>query len=123
MPSAPRSTPLVSKGLRPRGAGLIAIVTPIRPHRGTRRAQYARAHGEMSGSFDVIVVGARCAGAPLAALLARRGLRVCVLERDRFPSDTLSTHAIQPTGVSVLRRLGVLEHLTRLAPPITRARL
>ena len=59
--------------------------------------------------FDVVVVGARCAGSPLATMLARRGLRVCVLDRSRFPSDTLSTHVIQPCGVAVLGRLGVLD--------------
>src|SRR4051812_708827 len=57
--------------------------------------------------FDVVVVGARCAGAPLALALARQGLRVCVLDRARFPSDTASTHVIQPRGVAVLDRLGV----------------
>jgi choline dehydrogenase-like flavoprotein len=31
-------------------------------------------------TFDVVVVRARCAGSPLAALLARQGLRVEVLE-------------------------------------------
>ena len=46
--------------------------------------------------------GARCAGAPLATMLARRGLRVCLVDKDRFPSDTLSTHGIQPIGVQVL---------------------
>lgn len=59
--------------------------------------------------FDVVVVGARCAGSPLAALLARRGLRVCVVDRARFPSETPSTHVIQPVGVAILDRLGVLE--------------
>jgi 2-polyprenyl-6-methoxyphenol hydroxylase-like FAD-dependent oxidoreductase len=59
--------------------------------------------------FDVIVVGARCAGSPLATALAQRGLRVCVLDRSRFPSETLSTHLIQPQGVAVLERLGVLD--------------
>ena len=59
--------------------------------------------------FDVVVVGARCAGSPLAAMLARRGLRVCVLDRARFPSETLSTHLIQPRGVIILDRLGVLD--------------
>jgi flavin-dependent dehydrogenase len=61
--------------------------------------------------FDVVIVGARCAGAPLASLLARRGLRVCVLDRTHFPSDTPSTHVIQPNGVAVLDRLGVLDRL------------
>jgi 2-polyprenyl-6-methoxyphenol hydroxylase-like FAD-dependent oxidoreductase len=60
-----------------------------------------------SEQFDVVVVGARCSGAPLAALLARRGLRVCLLDKARFPSDTASTHIIQPRGSAVLERLGV----------------
>jgi 2-polyprenyl-6-methoxyphenol hydroxylase-like FAD-dependent oxidoreductase len=74
-------------------------------------------------SFDVIIVGARCAGAPLASMLARGGLRVCLLDRDRFPSDTLSTHGIQPAGVQVLRRIGVLDSLLEVAPPILRLRM
>jgi len=77
----------------------------------------------MSEAFDVVVVGARCAGAPLATLLARAGLRVCLLDRDRFPSDTPSTHGIQPAGVQVLERLGVLDSLLSLAPPILRLRM
>src|SRR4051812_26140432 len=59
--------------------------------------------------FDVVIVGARCAGSPLAMMLARQGLRVCVLDRARFPSDTPSTHIIQACGVDVLARLGVLD--------------
>ncbi|HEY0318507.1 MAG TPA: NAD(P)/FAD-dependent oxidoreductase [Solirubrobacterales bacterium] len=77
----------------------------------------------MSESFDVIVVGARCAGAPLATMLARDGLRVCLVDKDRFPSDAPSTHGIQPTGVQVLERLGVLDSLLSLAPPILRLRM
>ncbi len=77
----------------------------------------------MTESFDVVVVGGRCAGAPLATMLARAGLRVCVVDKDRFPSDTLSTHAIQPVGVKVLERIGVLDDLTRVAPPMLRGRL
>jgi menaquinone-9 beta-reductase len=56
---------------------------------------------------DVAIVGARCAGSPLAALLAGAGLRVVVLDRARFPSDTASTHVIQPRGAAFLERLGV----------------
>jgi flavin-dependent dehydrogenase len=59
--------------------------------------------------FDVVVVGARCAGSPLALMLARMGLRVCVVDRGRFPSETLSTHVIQPCGVAILERLGLLD--------------
>jgi menaquinone-9 beta-reductase len=73
-------------------------------------------------SFDVVVVGARCAGAPLATMLARAGLSVCLVDKDSFPSDTLSTHGIQPAGVQVLERLGVLETLLEVAPPLVRLR-
>jgi flavin-dependent dehydrogenase len=59
--------------------------------------------------FDVVVVGARCAGSPLATMLAQRGLHVCLIDKSRFPSETLSTHLVQPCGVDVLGRIGVLE--------------
>jgi 2-polyprenyl-6-methoxyphenol hydroxylase-like FAD-dependent oxidoreductase len=75
----------------------------------------------MTERFDVIIVGGRCAGASLAVPLARAGLRVCLLDRARFPSDTPSTHGIQPSGVRALRRLGVVEPLLRVAEPIERA--
>ncbi|NMN98273.1 NAD(P)/FAD-dependent oxidoreductase [Antrihabitans stalactiti] len=71
--------------------------------------------------FDVAIVGARCAGSPFAVLLARRGLRVCVLDKAHFPSDTPSTHVIQPCGVGILDRIGVLDTvLASGAPKIDR---
>jgi flavin-dependent dehydrogenase len=60
-------------------------------------------------TFDVAVVGARCAGSATARLLAQRGLRVLVLDKASFPSDTVSTHGIQPYGVDLLRRWGLLD--------------
>jgi 2-polyprenyl-6-methoxyphenol hydroxylase-like FAD-dependent oxidoreductase len=63
----------------------------------------------MDRDFDVIVVGARCAGSPLATLLARQGLRVAVVERATFPRDTLSTHIVEAPAINFLRRLGVLD--------------
>lgn len=54
-------------------------------------------------------------------MLARRGLRVCLLDRSRFPSETLSTHVIHPCGVAILGRLGVLDAvLAAGAAPLTR---
>ena len=44
-------------------------------------------------------------------MLARRGLNVCVLDKAQFPSETPSTHVIQPRGVEILDQLGVLEQL------------
>jgi len=58
--------------------------------------------------YDVIMVGARCAGAPTAMLLAQRGHRLLLVDRATFPSDTLSTHFIKPPGVAMLRRWGLL---------------
>ncbi len=54
--------------------------------------------------YDVIIVGARVAGAPTAMLLARRSLKVLVVDRATFPSDTLSTHQVQLPGVARLAR-------------------
>jgi len=70
--------------------------------------------------FDVAIVGARCAGSPLATLLRRAGLSVCVVDQAEFPSDTLSTHMFQLSGIEILQRLGVLDAvLAEGAPPIT----
>ena len=71
--------------------------------------------------YDVIVVGARCAGSPVAMLLARKGYRVLVVDRATFPSDTVSTHLIHPPGVASLKRWGLLDRLTATGcPPIDR---
>ncbi|MGH9372788.1 MAG: NAD(P)/FAD-dependent oxidoreductase, partial [Vicinamibacterales bacterium] len=61
--------------------------------------------------YDAIIVGARCAGAPTAMLLARKGYRILLVDRATFPSDTISTHIIWPHGAEVMDRLGLLEGL------------
>jgi 2-polyprenyl-6-methoxyphenol hydroxylase-like FAD-dependent oxidoreductase len=72
-------------------------------------------------SADVIVVGARAAGAATAMLLARSGLRVLVLERSRYGTDTLSTHALMRAGVIQLRRWGLLDAVVAAGtPPVRR---
>jgi 2-polyprenyl-6-methoxyphenol hydroxylase-like FAD-dependent oxidoreductase len=72
-------------------------------------------------TYDVIVVGARCAGSPVAMLLARRGHRVLLVDRATFPSDTVSTHVIHPPGVAALARWGLLDAVTTSGcPPIDR---
>jgi uncharacterized protein (TIGR03083 family) len=65
----------------------------------------------MSKRYDAVVVGARCAGSTLATLLARAGRRVLLLDRDRFPSDTVSTHIMFPDTLQRLDELCVLETL------------
>ena len=73
----------------------------------------------MGHEYDAIVVGARCAGAPTAMLLARKGHRVLLVDRATFPSDTVSTLVVQPLGVAALARWGLLDRLVATAcPPI-----
>ncbi len=73
----------------------------------------------MSKAYDAIVVGARCAGSPTAMLLARKGYRVLVVDRGIFPSDTISTHVVQPLGLAALSRWGLLDRLAATGcPPI-----
>ena len=60
---------------------------------------------------DAIVVGARCAGSSLAIGLAKQGWDVLLIDRDRFPSTTISTHGIWPNGIARLEQLGVLDRL------------
>lgn len=67
--------------------------------------------------YDVIVVGARVAGATTAMLLARQGLRVLAVDRARFPSDTLSTHQVQLPGVARLHRWGLLDRVRAAGTP------
>jgi len=69
--------------------------------------------------FDVIIVGARVAGAVLAALLGTKGFRVLLLEKARFPSDTLSTHFFRSPALRVFEKLGVLDRVKSAAPPLT----
>ena len=71
----------------------------------------------MTERFDVVIVGGRCAGATLAGVLAKQGLKVCVLDRARFPSEVPSTHVIQPNGVATLRRMGLLDRITAAGAP------
>jgi len=72
---------------------------PVQPVHSCRRSQPARAR----------VVGARCAGAAIARLLAAVGLDVLLVDRTRLPADTVSTHAMLPGGIVQLRRWGLLD--------------
>lgn len=68
---------------------------------------------------DVIIVGARAAGASTALLLARAGHDVVMVDRAQLPSDTNSTHSLVRGGVVQLSRWGLLDDvLDSGAPPI-----
>jgi flavin-dependent dehydrogenase len=69
---------------------------------------------------DVVVVGARAAGAATALLLARLGHDVVLLERAIFPADTVSTHQIARAGVVQLHRWGLLSAVLASGAPAIR---
>lgn len=74
----------------------------------------------MSDSYDVIVVGARCAGSPTAMLLARRGYKVLLVDKSTFPSEIPHGHFIHRHGPRRLREWGLLDRLVASGcPPIT----
>src|SRR3954447_15719232 len=70
-----------------------------------------------STRYDAIVVGARCAGSPTAMLLARKGHRVLLVDRDQFPSDIFRAHAIRLPGVQALARWGLLDRVLATGCP------
>ncbi len=71
----------------------------------------------MREHYDAIVVGARCAGAPTAMLLARQGYRVLAVDRAHFPSDTVSTHLVHAPGIAALQRWGLLDDVVATGCP------
>ena len=69
---------------------------------------------------DIVLVGARAAGAATALLLARLGYDVVLVDRAVFPADTVSTHQIARTGVVQLHRWGLLEAVLDSGAPAIR---
>jgi flavin-dependent dehydrogenase len=74
-------------------------------------------------AYDVAVVGAGPAGAATAGDLARRGWRVLLLDRARFPRDKICGEALSPGALPVLERLGALGAIEAAATPIGGARI
>ncbi|MFN8423192.1 MAG: FAD-dependent monooxygenase [Anaerolineae bacterium] len=70
---------------------------------------------------DVVVVGAGPAGSALAALLARGGIDVVLLERDAFPRDKLCGEFLSPEAGQLLAAIGCRDALAALAPPVLAA--
>jgi flavin-dependent dehydrogenase len=71
--------------------------------------------------YDVVIAGARCAGAATALLLARQGARVLLLDRSRYGTDTLSTHALMRGAVLQLHRWGLLDRVIAEGTPPVRS--
>jgi flavin-dependent dehydrogenase len=74
-----------------------------------------------SQHYDVVIAGARCAGAATAMLLARQGARVLLLERSRYGTDTLSTHALMRGAVLQLHKWGLLPSIITAGTPAIRS--
>lgn len=71
--------------------------------------------------YDVVVAGARCAGASTAMLLARMGARVLLVDPLPPGRDTLSTHALMRVGVLQLHRWGLLDAVKAAGTPPIRS--
>ncbi len=59
---------------------------------------------------DIIIIGGGPGGSTAAALLARHGSRVTLLERERFPRDHVG-ESLLPASMPILRQLGVLHQI------------
>ncbi|HUS13596.1 MAG TPA: NAD(P)/FAD-dependent oxidoreductase [Chloroflexia bacterium] len=71
--------------------------------------------------YDVIVVGARCAGSPTAMLLAQKGYRVLMVDRSSFPSDIFRNHVLLYPAMAHLQKWGLLDEVAATGcPPITK---
>lgn len=72
----------------------------------------------MASDFDAIIVGARVAGSLVATLLGERGHKVLLLDRAKFPSDSLSTHFFRAPSFRAFQAAGVLNEVLDTAPPL-----
>src|SRR5205814_2194844 len=93
------------------------------PHRPPNAAPGRLTMAQTTNAYDAIVIGARVAGAATAMLLARHGLRVLLVDRDRYGTDTLSTHALMRGSVFLLSRWGLLDRIVEAGtPPVRQTR-
>jgi 2-polyprenyl-6-methoxyphenol hydroxylase-like FAD-dependent oxidoreductase len=74
----------------------------------------------MSKSFDIAIAGAGPAGLATALYLKRAGHRVTVFERFDEPKPVGSGLILQPTGLTVLADLGLLDDILSLGSRIER---
>jgi geranylgeranyl reductase family protein len=65
--------------------------------------------------FDIGIVGAGPAGSASAALLARQGLSVALIDRAQFPRDKVCGDGITPRGARALVRLGAFDAIRAVA--------
>lgn len=71
----------------------------------------------MTQPYDVIIVGARVAGAATAALLAEQGAQVLLLDKAIFPAPTVSCPVFFGNSLSIFERIGVIDAVERIGAP------
>ena len=74
----------------------------------------------MEVKTDVAIIGAGPAGSTLAALLARKGIDVALIDRDTFPRDKLCGEFLSYDALPILEPLGIT---LDAAPQISRCRI
>ena len=76
----------------------------------------------MSDQYDVAIIGSRVAGATLAMLLARKGLKTVVVDKATFPSNKAPCTHTNPAGaVETVKRIGLYEPFIKAgADPVKR---
>lgn len=83
------------------------LVLPIHLLSPQPMQHVAAAPGSFDSECDVAVVGAGVLGSAIAAVLARDGRRVTVVERDLAEPDRIVGELLQPGGFKALRKLGL----------------
>jgi len=68
--------------------------------------------------IDVLIIGAGPAGSTLAALLARDGYSVTIVEKAAFPRAKVCGEYLSPPSLAVFERLGLLDQFLELAGPV-----
>jgi menaquinone-9 beta-reductase len=74
-------------------------------------------------AFDIIVVGGGPAGSAVGAILARKGCRVLILDRARFPRDKPCGDYLNPGCTAALNRIGMLDVVCPAAAPVPGMRI
>src|SRR6476646_6703691 len=67
-----------------------------------------------SNQYEVIIIGAGPAGSTAAALLAEKGRRVLVLEKEKFPRYHIG-ESLMPFCWVTLKRLGLVDQMNKRA--------
>src|SRR4029077_4346076 len=70
---------------------------------------------------DVAIVGGGPAGSSCAAFCADLGLRVALIEREKFPREKVCGDCVNPACLSVLRRLGLGDEIPQWPHAIAEA--